>query len=130
MRRLAFVTVGTAATGLAILGVWLPGLPTTPFVLVALWAFSRSSERLHAWLMRVPVLQTALVEAHRFEETRAVRRGVKLFAQAVAWSSAAIVIIATGGANMVLNAVMIAAAVSCTAFMLTVRTAGEEAGRD
>lgn len=125
MRRLAYVTVGSAATGLAILGVWLPGLPTTPFVLVALWAFSHSSTRLHDWLMRVPVLQTALVEARRFEEQRAVRRGVKIFAQAVAWGSAAVVILSTGGSSMVLNAVMIAAAVSCTAFMLTVRTAAD-----
>jgi len=125
MRRLAYMTVGSVATGLAVVGVWLPGLPTTPFVLVALWAFSRSSERLHEWLMRVPVLQTALVEARRFEETRAVRRGIKIFAQAVAWSSAAIVILTTGGESWVLNAVMIAAAVSCSAFMLSVKTARE-----
>ncbi|MCA8927809.1 MAG: YbaN family protein [Alphaproteobacteria bacterium] len=50
--RWALIALGWTAVGLAALGVLLPLLPTTPFLLVAAWAFGRSSERFHNWLHR------------------------------------------------------------------------------
>ncbi len=49
--RVTWLVVGVVALALGALGVALPLLPTTPFVLVAAFAFARSSERLHAWLV-------------------------------------------------------------------------------
>ena len=51
IRALWFV-VGLCAVALAVLGVALPLLPTTPFVLLAAFAFAKSSERWHTWLRR------------------------------------------------------------------------------
>jgi uncharacterized membrane protein YbaN (DUF454 family) len=44
------------ATGCGIAGIVLPLVPTTPFLLVAAFAFARSSPRLHDWLVRHPRL--------------------------------------------------------------------------
>ena len=117
MQRLAYITVGSLATLLALLGAMLPGLPTTPFLLVALWAFARSSERLLGLLERIPLLSSALVEARRFEERRTIRPGVKLFALACAWGSVLLTALAFGQARPVLVGAVALAAVGGTVAM-------------
>jgi uncharacterized membrane protein YbaN (DUF454 family) len=49
--RMLFNVAGTLALGLGILGIFLPLLPTTPFVLLAAACYARGSERFHAWLL-------------------------------------------------------------------------------
>ncbi|HAY06311.1 MAG TPA: YbaN family protein [Hyphomonas sp.] len=50
-RRAAWFTLGIISLGLGAIGVVVPLLPTTPFILLAAFAFSRSSDRWHAWLI-------------------------------------------------------------------------------
>ena len=49
--RLGWLLLGFLALGAGVLGAVLPLVPTTPFVLVAAFAFARSSDRLHRWLV-------------------------------------------------------------------------------
>jgi uncharacterized membrane protein YbaN (DUF454 family) len=49
--RVLYLIAGVSCVLLGLIGVVLPLLPTTPFLLVAAFCFSRSSERLHQYLL-------------------------------------------------------------------------------
>jgi len=54
LTRPFLLALGWIAVSLGFIGVFVPGLPTTPFLLVALWAFSKTSKRFHDWLYKHP----------------------------------------------------------------------------
>jgi uncharacterized protein len=64
--RWAWLLLAYFALGLAVLGVVLPGLPTTPFVLVAAWAAAQGSPRLHAWLLAHPTFGPTIRNWQRY----------------------------------------------------------------
>ena len=54
--RLLFVFIGSIFVGLAVIGIFLPGLPTTPFLILAAYFYIRSSNKLYNWLINNKIL--------------------------------------------------------------------------
>ena len=60
LKKMAYITVGCIGLGLGAVGAVLPLLPAFPFLLLAAWAFARSSERLHTWFIHTKLYQDNL----------------------------------------------------------------------
>ncbi|MGL4549657.1 MAG: YbaN family protein [Gemmataceae bacterium] len=74
-KRLVFILLGFHFVAIGIAGVFLPGLPATPFFLLAAYFFSRSSPRLHRWLLAWPLTGTLIRD---WQQHRGVRLKVKV----------------------------------------------------
>ena len=51
MKRIVLIALGWLCVGLGFIGIFVPGIPTTIFLIIALWAFSKSSKKLQNWLL-------------------------------------------------------------------------------
>jgi uncharacterized membrane protein YbaN (DUF454 family) len=73
--KYAWLALGLVAVGLGAVGAFLPLLPTTPLLLLAAYAFARSSERCHRWLLEHRVFGPIIDDWHRH---RAIGRRSKV----------------------------------------------------
>lgn len=88
--RYMWIGLGLLAVGLGVLGLALPLLPTTPFMLLAAACFAKSSPRLHDWLLTHRVFGPTIRDwrDHRAIRPRAKRMAVLAMAAALALSFA------------------------------------------
>jgi uncharacterized protein len=78
--RFWYLAAGHLSVGLAILGVFLPLLPTTPFLLLAAGCYARGSVRFYNWLLNSPTFGPII---HNWREHRSVALKHKLTAIAL-----------------------------------------------
>jgi uncharacterized membrane protein YbaN (DUF454 family) len=77
MRRTIYKPLGLFFLALAVLGVLLPGLPTTPFLIIAAWFFARSSEKWHRRLLDSELFGPLL---RNWEQQRCITLRIKIVA--------------------------------------------------
>lgn len=75
--RILYLCLGWLMVVTGIIGAFLPVLPTTPFLLVALWCFSKSSPKLEMWLLSHPRFGPSLRD---WREKGAIPRRAKIAA--------------------------------------------------
>jgi uncharacterized membrane protein YbaN (DUF454 family) len=80
------MALGCLFVGIGALGVVLPVLPTTPFLLVAAFFFVRSSPRLYHWLLRSPLFGPFLRD---WQQHRGIRPRVRVTAAVVMFAAVA-----------------------------------------
>lgn len=75
---------GSLALGLGLLGIFLPLLPTTPFMLIAAACYARSSQRLYQWLLGHKIFGSYI---RNWREHRAITRRTKIAMLLLLWTT-------------------------------------------
>jgi uncharacterized membrane protein YbaN (DUF454 family) len=82
IKRLLFVVLGTLFLGVGIVGIFVPILPTTPFLLLATSFYARGSDKFHKWLLNNRILGSYI---RHYIDGKGMPLRVKLFTIAFLW---------------------------------------------
>ena len=82
LKKGLFISMGLISLGIGAVGVFVPLLPTTPFLLIAAACFLRSSERLYQWLMNHRIFGSYI---RNYREHRAMSISAKIWVISLLW---------------------------------------------
>jgi len=82
MRKVLLIVAGSVSLFLGVLGIVVPGLPTTPFMLLTGILFAKSSPRLYNWLLSNKYLGKYILN---YQRRRGMTRRQKIYAFTLMW---------------------------------------------
>ncbi|MBR5801346.1 MAG: YbaN family protein [Alistipes sp.] len=111
--------LGVVSLVLGVVGIFLPLLPTTPFLLLSAWLFVRSSPGLYAWLINHPRLGPYI---RNFRENRALPLHVKVVSITMVWLTIGFCIVSVVDEYLWVQIVLTFLAVAVTRHILSYDT--------
>ena len=84
MIKAALITLGSLSLAMGIIGIFLPIIPTTPFLLLSATLYFRSSPRLYQWLLNQKHLGTYI---RNFKEHKAIPLRAKIISVTMVWAT-------------------------------------------
>jgi uncharacterized membrane protein YbaN (DUF454 family) len=90
LKKIFFITIGSLFLGLGILGIFLPLLPTTPFLLLTAACYAKSSEKLLEKLLNNRYIGKYIID---YQKNRGIRKSVKIYVLSLLWTTIAVSII-------------------------------------
>lgn len=126
--RVVLVGAGSLSVALAMLGVFLPVLPTTPFLLLAAACYLRSSTRLYAWLHANRLFGEHL---RRYRAGEGLPLSLKIWTVAVLWISLlSSAFFAVPVRLAWVRVLLVAVGLAVTAHLVLIKTAPGRGSRD
>jgi len=116
LKRQLLITAGTLSLAVGIIGIAVPVLPTTPFLLLAAGCYLRSSQRFYNWLMANRLFGAYI---RNYIEGRGIPVKVKIFIIALLWVTIGISIWLV--ANWVVTVILLIVAVGVTLHIIFIR---------
>jgi len=116
-KRRLLIGAGTLLTGLGIIGVFIPILPTTPFLILAAACYMRSSERFYQWLINNRIFGAYV---RNYIEGTGMPVRIKLFTIFLLWLSIGLTI-AFGVQNTIIRIVLVCIAIGVTVHVALIK---------
>lgn len=82
MIRFLWIVLGVISLGLGVIGIFVPGLPTTPFLLLSATLFARGSHSMHTWLIRHKVFGKYIGNY----KTQGITKKTLIYSQILMWT--------------------------------------------
>ena len=117
VRRAFLIVAGLLSVVAGAIGIIVPLLPTTPFLLLAAVCFVRSSDRLYRWLTTNRVFGSYL---RNYQEHRAMPAGMKWCAISVLWLTIGLSIVAID--HLPVRVLLVVVAIGVTILIARIRT--------
>lgn len=81
--KIVYIILGTLSLALGIIGIVVPGLPTTPFILLTAWLYIKGSNKLHKWLISNKIFGKYILN---FEQNKGMTMKSKIVSTAMMWT--------------------------------------------
>ena len=123
VRKAVLIFAGTVCVALGILGMFLPLMPTTVFLLMAAYCYSRSSERFHNWLLSNRLFGSYI---KNYKSGKGISMRQKVSTLAMLWASIGVSIWLLGG-GFWSTLILAAVAIGVTIHLVLLKTYKPEA---
>jgi len=121
IKRIIYVCIGSIFLAFGLIGIFLPVIPTTPFLLLASFFYFRSSERMYHWLINHKILGAYI---YYYLTYKAIPIKTKIGAIIFLWSSLCISMVLVDSLHMRIFLAVVGIAVS--AHLLLLKSVSEE----
>ncbi len=118
LKKALFITGGTVSLGLGTIGLFLPILPTTPFLLLSAACYYKGSERMHRWLLSNRIFGNYI---RNYREGRGISKTAKIVTLLLLWTTICLSAFCFVS-NYTLQIVLFAIAIAVTAHIATLPT--------
>jgi uncharacterized membrane protein YbaN (DUF454 family) len=125
VKKYLLILAGSISLVLGIIGIVIPVLPTTPFLLLAAFCYLRSSKRLYYWMLNNRVFGPYL---YNYLTYRAIKRSVKVVTLTILWLTLTISIVLVS--NVYLRIFLVAVGIGVSIHVLSLRTLHKDLSGD
>ncbi len=120
LKRRLLIIIGTICVAIGVIGIFIPILPTTPFLLLAAACYLRSSQKFYNWLMNNRLFG---IYIRNYSEGRGIPVKVKLFTIVLLWVAISISIWLA--ANLIVTIILLIIAIGVTLHIIFIRAKKE-----